>query len=73
MYVAVTAFLFEAFICRVQVELGCREEGTTFSVDFSGRDNFYLTIGQKACESYTVKGRIQESSCLDVFLFTRSA
>lgn len=47
MYVAVTAFLFEAFICRVQVELGCREEGTTLSVDLSGRDNFYLTIDRR--------------------------
>lgn len=48
MYVAVTAFLFEAFICRVQVELGGREEGITFSVDSNGRDDLCLKIGQKA-------------------------
>lgn len=69
MYVAVTAFLFETFICRVQVELGGREEGITFSVDSNGRDDLCLKIGQKAREVL----QCQESSCIDVSLFIRSA
>lgn len=60
-----------ALVCRVQAELGGSEEGITFPVDLNGRDNFYLRAGKRPSKSYHVKGKIQESSYIDVSLFTR--
>lgn len=68
MYAAVTVFLFEAFICRVQAELGGREEGTTFSVDLNGRDSFCLKTGQKACEELQCEGQNSREQLYRCFL-----